>query len=165
MREDHPAVTLSDLASFTPAKPNLSGEPDGVGVVGMPTNIVARAGTHEIPGTLFEYDVVVRFTPSAFRFDYGDGSSRTTSTGGSSWEALGQTEFTPTATSHVYADRGTYDVSVTVLYSPAVSFGDGWIDIPGTVAAMTGGYGVRVVEVHTALVDKTCIENPAGPGC
>ena len=160
-----PDVTLADLASFVPARPALTGEPAGLGVVGMPTNLVAQASEQRIPGTLFDYDVVVRFVPSAFRFDHGDGTSQTTATGGSTWAALGQAEFTPTPTSHVYRARGTYDVSVTVLYRASVDFGNGWRPVDGYVEATTSGYDVRIVEVHTALVDKTCLENPSGPGC
>lgn len=163
--EGLPDVTLADLASFVPARPTLTGEPDGVGVVGMPTNLVARATEQRITGTLFDFDVVVRFVPTGFRFAYGDGASRTASTGGASWSALGQADFTPTPTSHVYERRGTFRASVTVLYSAAVDFGGGWRPVPGVVEATTSGYGIRVVEVHTALVDKTCIENPGGPGC
>ncbi|MGC5169834.1 hypothetical protein ACLQ2Q_04195 [Microbacterium sp. DT81.1] len=161
-----PDVTLADIASFVPAKPELSGEPAGLGVVGMPTNVVAAASEQRIAGTLFDFAVTVRFVPSGFRFAYGDGSTRTSGTGGTSWSALGQAEFTPTDTSHVYRTRGTYPVSVTVLYSSSVDFGTGnWRPVPGFVEATTGGYDVRVVEVHTGLVDRTCIENPGGPGC
>lgn len=160
-----PDVTLADLASFVPARPALTGEPAGLGVVGMPTNLVASASEQRIPGTLFDYDVVVRFVPAAFRFDHGDGTSQTTTTGGSTWAALRQAEFTPTRTSHVYRSRGTYDVSVTVLYRASVDFGGGWRPVDGYVEASTSGYDVRIVEVHTALVDKTCLENPSGPGC
>jgi hypothetical protein len=160
-----PDVTLADLASFVPARPALTGEPAGLGVVGMPTNLVAQAPEQLMPGSLFDYDVVVRFVPAAFRFDHGDGTSQTASTGGSTWAALGQAEFTPTPTSHVYRARGTYDVSVTALYRASVDFGTGWRPVDGYVEATAAGYGVRVVEVHTALVDKTCLENPSGPGC
>ncbi|MDQ2671034.1 MAG: hypothetical protein M3Y31_10410, partial [Gemmatimonadota bacterium] len=160
-----PDITLADLASFVPARPALTGEPTGLGVVGMPTNLVAQASEQRIPGTLLDYDVVVRFVPAAFRFDHGDGTSQTASSGGSTWSALRQAEFTPTPTSHVYASRGTYDVSVTVLYRASVDFGSGWRPVDGYVEATTSGYGVRVVEVHTALVDKSCLENPSGPGC
>ncbi len=160
-----PDVTLTDLASFVPARPSLTGEPQGVGVVGMPTNVVAAASAQEIPGTLFDRPVLVRFVPSSYRFDYGDGTVRSSPTGGSTWTTLRQADFTPTSTSHVYRSRGTYDVSVTVLYSASVDFGSGWRPVAGYVATTTSGYAVRVVEVHTALVDKTCLENPRGPGC
>ncbi|SDH30609.1 hypothetical protein [Microbacterium pygmaeum] len=160
-----PDVTLADLVSFVPARPTLRGEPAGVGVVGMPTNVVAAASAQSIPGRLLDHDVVVGFTPVAFRFDYGDGTSQQAPSGGASWADLGQAQFTPTSTSHAYAARGTYVVAVTVLYSAAVDFGTGWRPVAGFVESTTGGYDVRVVEVRTALVDKTCIEYPTGPGC
>ncbi len=161
-----PDVTAADLASFRPARPSLTGEPTGFGIVGAPTNVVAAASEQDIAGTLLGWDVTVRFTPAGYVFDYGDGTTARVSTGGSSWAALGQAQFTPTATSHVYRERGTYPVSVTVQYAASVDFGSGtWRPVTGLVTATSGGYDVRVVEARTALVDQTCVENPAGPGC
>lgn len=160
-----PEVTIDDLASFRPAAPSLTGEPAGFGVVGMPTNIVAAASEQLIPGNILGWDVVVRFRPAAYVFSYGDGSTQRSLTGGASWPALGQAQFTPTTTSHVYRERGTYPVSVTVQYSAAVDFGGGWRPVAGFVSATAGGYDVQVVEVKTALVDRTCVEDPTGPGC
>jgi hypothetical protein len=161
-----PDITLADIASFRPAQPTLGGEPAGFGVVGMPTNLLATASEQHIPGTVLGWDVTVRFEPVAFVFDNGDGTTTRSSTGGASWTSLGQGQFTPTATSHSYRARGTYAVSVTVEYAASVDFGDGsWRTVPGVVRAQAGGYDVRVVEVRTALVERTCAEDPAGPGC
>lgn len=161
-----PDVTLADLASFRPARPTLGGEPAGFGVVRMPTNLLASASGQHIPGTVLGWDVTVRFEPVAFVFDHGDGTTARHATGGASWEALGQGQFSPTATSHVFRARGTYDVSVTVEYAASVDFGNGsWRPVPGVVRADAAGYGVRVVEARTALVDRTCAEDPYGPGC
>ncbi|MGX5770883.1 hypothetical protein ACWKWN_09035 [Microbacterium trichothecenolyticum] len=161
-----PDVTLADIASFRPAQPTLAGEPAGFGVVGMPTNLLASASEQRIPGTVLGWDVTVRFVPVAYVFDNGDGTTTRATTGGASWSSLGQGQFTPTATSHVYQARGTYPVSVTVEYEASVDFGSGtWRPVPGVVRAEAAGYGVRVVEVRTALVDRTCVEDPTGPGC
>lgn len=163
--ESPPDVTLSDLASFVPARPSLSGEPAGFGVVGMPTNLVAAASEQWMPGTLLGWDVVVRFVPAGFVFDHGDGTSAYSSTGGLSWASIPAAQFTPTATSHVYRERGTYSVGVTVQYAASVDFGRGWRPVAGFVTSTTGGYDVQVVEVSTALVDRSCAEDPTGPGC
>jgi hypothetical protein len=161
-----PEVTLEDLASFRPTTPTLGGEPAGFGVVGMPTNLLAAASVQEIPGTVLDWPVTVRFTPVAYVFSHGDGTTARSTTGGRSWTALRQGQFTPTPTSHVYAERGSYTVTVTVEYAAAVNFGSGtWRPVPGTVRATSTGYDVRVVEVRTALVDHTCTEDPHGPGC
>jgi hypothetical protein len=161
-----PDVTLADLASFRPASPTLGGEPAGFGVVGMPTNVFASASEQRIAGTLLGWEVTVRFVPVGFVFDYGDGVTSRSTSGGASWQRLGQAQFTPTPTTHVYAERGTYPVSVSVQYAASVDFGSGtWRPVAGYVTATTTGYDVRVVEVRTALVAKTCVENPRGPGC
>jgi hypothetical protein len=160
-----PAVTAADLASFAPARPALGGEPAGAGVVGMPVNFVAGATAQTPSGSLFGRAVTVRFTPVAYVFDYGDGSTARSTSAGASWADLGQPQFSATPTSHAYAERGTYTVSVTVEYAAEVDFGTGWYPVSGVVTSTTGGYDVEIFEVRTALVAHTCAENPAGPGC
>jgi hypothetical protein len=123
--------TLSDVASFAPASAPFVDEPDGVGIVGMPMNFVATAGVHEQAGTLFDLPVTVRFTPTSYRFIYGDGTSRDSPTGGRTWAALGRAQFSATDTSHAYAARGTYTATATVRYAAQANFGNGWIDVPG----------------------------------
>lgn len=161
-----PEVTLADLASFRPAEPTLTGQPTGFGVAGMPTNVVAAASEQHLSGTLLGWDVTVRFVPAGFVFDYGDGTTGRADSGGATWESLGQAQLTPTGTSHVYAARGAYQASVEVQYAASVDFGGGyWQPVAGFVTASSGGYGVRVVEARTALVDETCAEDSSGPGC
>lgn len=161
----YPDVTIDDLASFVPARPSLSGEPAGFGVVGMPTNIIASASTHTVSGPLLGWDVTVRFRPVGFVFDYGDGASARTTTGGATWASLGLPLFSPTSTSHVYRERGTYTVSLTLQYAADVDFGSGWRPVSGYVNAPAPRYTLEVLEVRTALVERTCAESPAGPGC
>ncbi len=162
----YPEVSVADLVSFRPHAAAVSGEPAGVGVVGMPTNIVAAASAHDLRGELLGYPVMVRFVPQAYVFDFGDGTTVTSVTGGTSWAALRQAEFTPTATSHNYGARGNYRVTISVLYGAAVLFDDThWRQVNGQVRSAVAGYDVRVVTANTALVDKTCIERPRGPGC
>lgn len=160
-----PDVTLADLASFRPVGPTVGGEPAGFGIAGLPTNLVVEASEQIIPGALFGYDVRVRFVPAGFVFDHGDGTSARSQTGGASWTRLGQAQFTPTSTSHVYGERGTYRVNATVQFVAAVDFGGGWRPVAGYVTASGGGYDIRVLEASTALVNATCAENPTGPGC
>jgi hypothetical protein len=159
-------LTVEDIASFRPEAPTLTGEPTGFGVVGAPTNVVAAASEQYLTGPLLDWNVTVRFTPAGYVFDYGDGATERLTTGGATWASLAQAQFTPTATSHVYRERGTYPVGVTVQYTASVDFGSGtWRPVTGYVTAQGGGYDIRVVEARTALVDKTCAENPSDPGC
>ncbi|MGM7671920.1 hypothetical protein [Microbacterium sp. A93] len=160
-----PAVTITDVARFAPQGSIVAGEPDNVGVVGLPVNFVAAASEHSVGGELFGFPMTVRFTPSGYDFDYGDGTTVSTMTGGQSWDALGQAQFTPTDTSHTYADRGTYFAHVNVRYTAAVDFGIGWFPITGEVTATGAAQEVRIFEAHTALVAHTCQQNAASPGC
>ena len=161
-----PDLAVADIASFRPSAPALSGEPAGFGVAGLPTNLVAAASEQVVPGTLLGRDVRVRFVPQGFVFDHGDGTSTRTSSGGASWEALGQPQFSPTATSHVYAERGVYTVTATAQFAAFVGWGSGgWRPVTGIVTSPSGAYDVRIVEASTALVDRTCLEDPGGPGC
>lgn len=157
--------TLNDVASFAPAALALTDEPDGVGIVGMPVNFVVTATAHEQTGELFDLPVTVRFTPDSVVFSYGDGATRTAADGGRSLSALGLPQFSATPTSHAYAARGTYTASALVRYAAEVDFGSGWVPVPGLLAIPTANATIDVLEARTALVDRTCIEDPAGVGC
>lgn len=160
-----PAVTINDVARFAPEGSPLAGEPDNVGVAGLPTNFVSTASAHTVDGELFGFPVSVRFTPTAFDFTYGDGTSQSTASGGQSWDDLNQAQFTPTPTSHTYTDRGTYSASVDVRYTAEVDFGVGWFPITGEVTAAGSPQEIRIFEAHTALVAHTCEQAPSSPGC
>ncbi|MER7798455.1 hypothetical protein ABTW64_14030, partial [Microbacterium sp. NPDC096154] len=79
---------------------------------------------------------------------------------------LRQAQFTPTDTSHAYTAKGTYPLTVTALYTATVDFGThGTRTIDGHITAPAPPRHIRIVEVHTALVQHDCIEDPHGPGC
>lgn len=150
--EPAPVVTISDLARFLPASAALHVEPDGWAVVGVPANFTADASAVTVAGELLGQTAEVRFTPQAYRFDYGDGSSRTSATAGSSWAALGQEELTETPTSHVYRSRGAVRAQVTVVYSAQYRVAGGpWIGVAGAVSGTTPPQRVLVVVERTAL--------------
>ncbi len=160
-----PAITIDDLAQFAPDPVANVGEPDNVGVAGMPTNFVAAASAHTRSGTLLGTPLSVRFTPVDYEFVHGDGTSATSSTGGQTWSALGQAPFTPTATSHVYRERGTYQAHVTVRYAAEVDLGGGWFPVAGRLTIPGPAREIRIFEAHTALVAFTCEQRPWAPGC
>ncbi len=162
MRRD---PTMRDVESFAPRLLAVSPEPAGFGVVGLPVNVVAAARVHEVRGQLFDLQVNVRFRPVSYRFDYGDGTTRTVATGGRSWDALGVPQFTPTTTSHVYPRRGTYAIRASVSFEAHVDFGNGWERVPGHLAVPAGTSSIEILEARTALVEKTCAEDPRGTGC
>ncbi|MFE6733153.1 hypothetical protein [Microbacterium sp. NPDC057650] len=160
-----PAITITDLAGFAPKGAVLTGEPDNLGVAGLPTNMVADADVHTQNGTLFNFPIAVRFTPAGYTFVNGDDTTTKASTGGATWDALRQAQFTPTDTSHTYKERGTYTARVDVAYTAEIDLGTGWFPITGTLNTTGADQQIRIYEAHTALVARTCNEDPTAPGC
>jgi hypothetical protein len=151
--EDQAAVvTIADLARFLPATAELHAEPNGWAVVGVPANLWVEVSAMTVSGALLDETAQVRFTPQAYRFDYGDGTSRSTSSPGASWSALGQEELTETPTGHVYTSRGDRSATVTVVYSAQYRFAAGpWTAVAGAVSGTTPPQRVLVVVERTAL--------------
>lgn len=160
-----PVITIRDLVRFVPSDSTIAGEPNNLGVAGLATNFVANAQTTVVEATLFDRLISVEFTPVEYDFDYGDGAAASHATGGASWESLGLAQFTPTDTSHVYLDRGTYTASITVDYTARINFGFGWLPVEGTVAGPAASQSIQIFEARTALVDRTCDEDPNAAGC
>jgi hypothetical protein len=159
-------VRISDLASFHPAAPSTSPEPNGWGVVALDVNFVANAPTQTLDGVLLGHPAQVRFMPVGYSWSFGDGATLETSTPGSSWAALGVDEFTPTATSHRYDDRGTYQVRLVVTYRAEYRLGgQAWNDIVGTLPLSAEPRSLTIGDAKTVLVDRDCATDPSGPGC
>ncbi|TPW75777.1 hypothetical protein [Schumannella soli] len=162
-------ITVSDIATFIPQKPTARTEPKGWGVRGLDTNFIGSASTHTVTGTLLGATAQVRFAPTGYRFDYGDGSSvRSTKTGGATWAKQGLRAFDPTPTSHVYRIKGTYAATVSVVYRAEYRV-DGmpdWVAVQGTLTIPADApLSIRIADATTVLVDKDCRQNPSGPGC
>jgi hypothetical protein len=160
-----PAISITDLVTLSPATATPSADPGNVGIAGLPTNFVTMASVHTRTGTLFGAPLTARFTPVGYDFTYGDGTTAHTTTPGATWDALHQPQFTPTATSHVYDDRGTYDTTVTIHYTAEIDIGTGYIPLAGTLTTPGPTQTIRIYEAHTALVQHTCTEKPTAPGC
>ncbi|WP_413317325.1 hypothetical protein AA0Z99_11060 [Agrococcus sp. 1P02AA] len=157
-------ITISDLASFTPLVGELIVEPDGWGVVGTPTNFYATAETHTMDGTLFDAPLRVRWTPTSYRFDYGDGTVEETTAAGAAWRGA-EEAWTETTTSHAYATTEDVTASVTVIFTAEVDAGGGWFSVPGSLPVDAPPVSVKVFQVDTVLTDGDCRANPAAPGC
>lgn len=157
-------ITISDLARFTPLVGELMVEPDGWGVVGTPTNFYATAETHTMDGELFDAPIEVRWTPSAYRFDYGDGTVEETQASGSAWSGPAES-WTETTTSHTYADREDVTASVTVIFTAEVDTGAGWFAVPGSLPVDAPSVSVKLFDVDTVLTNGDCMANPSAAGC
>lgn len=160
------AITVSDLARFSPEDASVTMEPDGWALIGLPANFVVTTGRHTVNGTLFGHDLIVRFTPNGYDWRWGDGMTTRTTTPGSTWAAGGLPEFSETPTSHVFSERGSYAVSVTVSYTVEFSIADlPWRGVSGTLNGPAAITTVVAGTAKTVLVDGECTRDPTGPGC
>ncbi|MDM4762891.1 hypothetical protein QT381_07715 [Galbitalea sp. SE-J8] len=160
-------VTLSDVARFAPGRGVVFLEPEGWALVGLPMNAYGAPAPVTASGVLFGAAVQVRFTGLSWRWDFGDGVVLDTVTAGGSWRTLGQDEFTTTDSSHVYAGRGTVQVVADVIYRAEYRFAgvQAWTPVEGTLTVRSGEWDVLVGTASTVLVNGSCTQNPAGPGC
>ena len=141
-------------------------EPGGWAVEGLPANFVAAASVEVVSGTLLDQPADVRFTPVGYRWIHSDGGLVESGTPGATWAALGQAEFTATATSHTYTASGEYTVELEAVLRAEYRFaGSAWRSIAGTLAISSGPQRVLVGEFDTVLTQGDCIADPAGPGC
>lgn len=159
------AITITDLERFAPASVRAATEPGNVGIAGMPTNFLAAATVQTQSGELFGSPLRVRFTPAGYDYTYGDGQSATKTAAGRTWKALGQAQFTPTRTSHIYRESGTYLADVDIRYTAEIDLGGGWLAVTGQLTTDGAPQRIRILDATTALVAHTCDEDPSGTGC
>ena len=154
-------MTLRDIASFRPAAPDNGMEPGGWAIEGLPANFVAGASVQVVSGTLLGQPADVRFTPVGYRWTHSDGAVVEGDGPGATWAALGQREFSPTATSHVYASAGEYTVDLSVVMRAEYRFaGSPWRSISGTLSLAGAPQRVLVGEFDTVLTQGDCLANP-----
>ncbi|MBH0023862.1 PKD domain-containing protein [Salinibacterium sp. SWN248] len=159
-------VTISDVASFRPQTPTAGMQPNQWMIVGLDTNFYATTSAHVVDGTLFGGTAQVRFTPIAYNWDYGDGSTATTSNPGKTWDKYRITEFDPTPTSHVYEEPGNYTITLAVTYAAEYRVaGSSWQNVVGTLTIIAPPLTATAGHATTVLVDQDCIANPTGIGC
>ncbi|TFD52222.1 hypothetical protein E3T55_06320 [Cryobacterium frigoriphilum] len=161
-----PALRISDLATFTPDAPTQQMQPNGWMVKGLSTNFVARAAVHEQTGELLGQPADVRFTPISYSWDYGDGTTGTSTNGGATWQWLNLPEFSETDTSHTYESTGEYTITPSVTYRAEYRYaGSDWLPVDGTISITGPPNTATAWIVRTALVAQNCIDDPQGIGC
>ncbi len=159
-------VTLSDLVNFRPARGTNHMQPNGWMIVGLDTNFYAQAGVQVQNGTLLGEPARVRFTPVRYRWSYGDGTGTSSTTAGDTWQALRVAEFDPTPNSHVYQQRGTYFIDLSIDFAAEYTWAGGhWTPIAGSIAVPANRLVATAGSAKTVLVEHDCITNPTGPGC
>jgi hypothetical protein len=148
-----PPRSISELGQFVPERPGLTSEPGDWSMPRLPTNVIARARTHQQSGELAGWPIEVRFIPHRYHWSFGDGNQKTFQEPGRTWAALGLRQFQPTPTSHVFQRPGSYQLSVRVEYRAEFRFvGESWQRLSGTVSSTSPTSRLRVLTVSPLLL-------------
>jgi hypothetical protein len=159
-------IALRDIALFRPSPGVQFMEPDGWVVPGLDANFYSVVEQQLVDGTLLGQPAIVRFTPVAWHWNYGDGSAVIRGTKGATWASQGLHDFDRTPTSHVYAVEGEYVIRLTIDFRAEYRFAStGFTPIAGIINLPANDLHVTVTGAKTVLVDHDCVANPAGPGC
>ena len=159
-------VTLSDIASFSPGPRVQQMEPNGWVIVDLPANIYSLTTSEIVPGQLLGMAADVRFTPVAWHWDYGDKTTATLPTAGSTWANQGLAEFDTTPTSHIYRTKGAFTIQLDITYTAEYRINGGaFIPITGTLTLPANDLHITSTGAKTVLVERNCLQDPHGPGC
>ncbi|CAN5267380.1 hypothetical protein BH11ACT2_BH11ACT2_09400 [soil metagenome] len=159
-------VTLADIAAFHPVPGTTTMEPNGWAVVGLEANPSSSAVQHVVAGQLLGQAAEVRFSPTSWHWDYGDGGVRDSTSPGATWKSLRAAEFTRTATSHAYVEAGTFTITPSIRFAAEYRFaGADWTPVAGEVTVVGAAVSVDVATASTVLVGADCASDRSGPGC
>jgi hypothetical protein len=125
------------------ATPSLTAAPGGIGLTGLPTYVwldaeppPARA-TAGVPGLTVEAEA----RPIRYRWDFGDGTAKTTDHHGRPW-----TRTRPGNIDHTYERRDRYELSVEALWSARYRINGGpWQPLGFFTTADAREYPVRQI--------------------
>jgi hypothetical protein len=116
-------------------------------LINIPTNLYTEAATVTIPTTVLGQPVRVRATPQNYRWNYGDGTGRTTTDPGAPYPNL--------TTAHTYAEPGAVTLALSTVYSGEYSVnGLPWQPIDGTAVVASPPARLTVLSAHNHLVSE-----------
>lgn len=158
-------ITLEDFQSQPIVAAAVTSEPNNFGLLGGHNNFWADVKEQEFTFETLGDEVRIRAWPVAYDWNYGDGTTRTTQTAGSSvpesdWLLV------ETPTSHVFGATGDYNLVLTTRFNGDYSVNGGpWIPIAGQAAVQSEPHLVSIWRSDNRLVDGTCADNPSAWGC
>ena len=107
-----------------------------------------------------------RITPVGWRWTYGDGDAKASTTAGESWASAGLEEFSATETSHIYRAPGTYFIDLSIEYAAEYQYAGGaWMEVQGTLNVPQERLIAQAGTAQTVLVERGCQADRDGPGC
>lgn len=155
-----PELTAEAFRDLVVDPPALHMQPDrGWVLVNMPTIVYSDDAMRTFETDLLGYRFDVEARPTSYRWDFGDGTTRTTSAPGRRYPAKD--------VAHVYRQAGDRRISLTVTWSGRyrVEGVGAWRDVQGTASTTATTPTFEVVERRVHLETGTCDEDPDARGC
>lgn len=145
-----PTVTSEDVVDQAYAAapvPDFTVQPGDTTYVNLPTNFVAEDDAPvTIPVTVLGIEVPVTFTPTSYEWSFGDGAAG--SGAGVRNAAVGE----PGAVEHAYGASGSYDITLTRVYTVSFTLPSGEpVSVPGEVSRTSDPYTLPVGEIQSAV--------------
>jgi len=157
--EDLPAFTAADFRRLPLAPSPLHVQPARAEhLVNMPAIVYTTPATQRFTTTLLGYPVEVEATAASYTWDFGDGTTLTTTSPGAPYPHHD--------VAHPYAAPGTWTIALTTTWSGRYRLGGAtaWTPVVGT-ATTTSQATVTTVEARTRLVVADCLTDPSQPDC
>lgn len=168
-----PTITTADFLElpFEPAGVSFEPELIGFGYLNRHVNVFADVETQVISQDMLGYEVDIRALPSQFHWDYGDGTTRTTSEPGGPLPEFDSAGFevnktdTETITSHAYAETGRFPVTVETVFLGEYRIDGGpWMAIPGSATLASEPGEADIWRISARHVSGPC-EDAGAWGC
>jgi hypothetical protein len=159
-----PEFTEADFRRLPIQAATIGAQPGRHTLKGSETNIYADSQPQEFTATLLGHDFRVRAKPLEYRWDYGDGTTLTTSAPGgpvpeSRWGEK-------TVTSHVFTATGDFTVRLTTVFTGEFSVDGGpYQQIAGTAPVPSEPRTLSVWRSEVKQYADDCNVNPQGAGC
>lgn len=137
---------------ITPSQMSVQ-PPDGWTLVNVDTIVFTEAAPRTMSTRLFDVPVEIRAVPSAYSWNFGDGSAPVVTTDpGAPYPAH--------TVSHAYARQGVVTISLTTTwrgqFRPA---GDSvWRDVPGEATTVSSSGDLEILEARARLVEDLYAE-------
>jgi hypothetical protein len=157
-------VTEKQLRELPIAAPGLGSQPGQHTLKGTETNIYATPAEQTFAIVIVGRKVDVKVAPAEYRWDYGDGTTLTTSAPGgpvpeSRWGEK-------TVTSHAFTATGDFTVRLTTVFTGEFSVDGGpYQQIAGTAPVPSQPRTLSVWRSEVKQYADDCNVNPQGAGC
>jgi hypothetical protein len=157
-------ITLEEFQKQPVLAATILSQPSNFGLRNAHSNIYAQAREQEFTFAFQDASIVLKARPVSYRWDYGDGTSVTTTSPGG--PVNGNAFDTPTATSHQYARTGDFQVTVTTFFAGDYSVDGGpFQPVAGEAAVVSTPHLMSIWRTQSHQVSQDCLENPTGIGC